>query len=328
MAGVAAISVIALAMLGTVAQEASAHSTSLGSQHPTARGIRTLTILRASPKTVSSGGSVAITATVSPGFLVAPWATVTFMDVTNRTSLGIAGPDRRCFLIPRGCPMTITIPASDLAPGANRITGTYSGDIVEAPSHGSVVVTYTNSDPTVTTTCPAGSSSCQTGTDVSEDGTASASMTTSGTATGTETLSLSFQTTELPCSTQGTGDPVVFSATNAPSEKSVTYTIFGTPADIANQDYGDAGNICLGSTQPFTTAGGTPAVLTDGLYYGLLPECETPEITADTRSDSSSNDVPPCVEYATFTPSSEGGPPLDEYTEYFVVTAADPRASN
>src|SRR5581483_5315253 len=140
---------------------------------------------------------------------------------------------------------------------ANTITGAYSGDVAETPSSDSIVITKTTTttNPTVTTTCEAGSPQCVTPTDTSIDGTAAASIGTFETNPETETISVSFQTGELLCSTPDTGDPLVFSSTNAPSSKIVTYIVFGTAADIANAAYGTAGNICYGSPEQFITKG-------------------------------------------------------------------------
>jgi len=209
--------------------------------------------------------------------------------------------------------MTLSVRANRLKLGPNTITGTFTGDIAETPSSGSIVITRTKTEtnPTVTTTCQTGAPNCETPTDTSVDGTAAAQISTLQTVGATETISLSFQTTELPCSTPGTGDPLVFSSTNAPSSKLVTYTVYGTAADIANDTYGTEGNICLGSTQPFITKGFTPPVLVDGLYYGLLPDCVPSDV------------VPPCADPATFQSGGESGE--DQYTQPAVVSADDPK---
>jgi hypothetical protein len=302
----AAVSATLLTVLGGVAQAASAETD-------------TQTVLTATTQTVGPGGSVRITATVYPGIFVTPSGAVTFKNTTTNSRLGKVQPGRKCLLTSDPCPMSITVRANRLKLGPNTITGAYSGDIAETPSSDSIVITRTKTatNPTVTTTCQTGDPDCETGTDTSVDGTASGQISTFNTVGATETISVSFQTTELPCSTPATGDPLVFSSTNAPSEKFVTYSVFGTAADIANQAYGTEGNVCFGSPEQFITKGFTPPVLgPDGLYYGLLPECSSNEV------------VPPCVESASFQPGGEGGPSEDEYTENVVVTAADPRISN
>ncbi len=312
-AGFAAASATLLAVAGGVAQQASADTTPNSAATP----IPTQTVLTASSDTIGLTGSVRITATVYPGIIVTPSGGVTFRNATTHSRLGTVKPGRKCLLSNAPCPMSITVRASRFRLGANTITANYSGDIGETPSSDSMVITKGTSDPTVTTTCTAGETQCQTPTDTSVDGTAAASIVTFGDITApTETISLSFQTTPLPCSTPETGDALVFSSTNAPNSKIVTYTVFGTAADVANAAYGTAGNICLGSTEPFITKGFTPPVLVDGLYYGLLPAC------------APNNVVPPCLQPATFTPAGEGGPPQDEYAENAIVTAADPRMTH
>ena len=318
-ARLAALSATWLAVLGGVAQAASAHTTGAGTTSPAPAVLTpTQTVLTAPTDTVGPGGSVKVTATVYPGIFVTPTGGVTFTDDTTHTRLGKVSPGRKCLLLSSDpCPMSITIHAARLKPGANTITGTYSGGIAETGSSDSIVITRVKTNPTVTTTCAQGETQCQTSTDTSIDGTASASIATFGEITApTETISLSFQTTELPCSTPDTGDALVFSSTNAPNSKIVTYTVFGTAADVANAAYGAAGNICLGSTQPFVTKGFIPPVFVDGLYYGLLPACSPDYV------------VPPCLEPATFTPAGEEGPPEDEYVEDAIVTAADPRMTH
>jgi hypothetical protein len=312
----AALSATLLTVLGGIAQTASA-DTSRGATSPSPSAqTATQTVLSASSDTVGPGGSVKVTATVYPGIFVTPSGGVVFKDTTNKVRLGEVKPGKKCILTDQPCPLSITVRASRLKLGTNTITGTFTGDIAETGSSGSIQITRTRTatDQTVTTTCTQGETVCQTPTDTSVDGTASASIVTFGGITApTETISLSFQPTELPCSTPATGDPLVFSSTNAPNSKIVTYTVFGAAADVANAAYGTAGNICLGSTAPFVTKGFTPPVLVDGLYYGLLPACD-PNVV-----------VPPCLEPATFTPAGEDGPSQDEYTEDAIVTASDPR---
>jgi hypothetical protein len=315
----AAVSATLLTVLGGVAQAASADASRAGAATPSAAApTPTQTVLTASSDSVGTGGSVKITATVYPGIFVTPSGGVTFKDTTTHVRLGMVKPGKKCLLRREPCRMSITVHANRLKQGANTITGSFSGDISETPSSGSIVITRGNANPTVTTTCAPDSPECVTPTDDSDDGTAAASIGTFEPNGQTETISVSFQTTELPCSTPATGDPLVFSSTNAPSEKFVTYSVFGTAADIANQAYGSAGNICFGSPEPFVTKGFAPPVLgPDGLLYGLLPDCNPNDV------------VPPCIESASFQPGGEGdGPSEDEYTENVVVTAADPRMSN
>lgn len=300
----AALSATVLTVLGGVAQAASAETD-------------TQTVLTATTQTVGPGGSVRITATVYPGIFVTPSGAVTFKDTTTHTRLGKVQPGRSCLLTSEPCAMSITVHANRLKLGPNTITGAYSGDIGETPSSDSIVITRTKTatNPTVTTTCQTGDPDCETSTDTSIDGTAAAQISTFNTVGATETISLSFQTTELPCSTPATGDPLVFSSTNSPSEKIVTYSVFGAAADIADQAYGTEGNVCYGSPVTFITKGFVPPVLgSDGLYYGLLPECSSTEV------------VPPCTEAASFQSGDEGGE--DQYTQTVIVTADDPRMSH
>jgi hypothetical protein len=316
-ARVAIVTASLLVAAGGVAPVAFAKQSGLGPPPPPPP-ITTQTGLTASPGTVATDRSVKITATVSPGIVVTPSGSVIFTDTTTGTRLGTVKPGRRCLLVKGPCAVRISVRGSRLAPGPNTITGAYSGDIVELPSSGSVIVTRSDSNPTVVTTCPAGSPFCITNTDTSVDGTADALIATYETTQATETLSVSFQTTELPCSTPDTGDPVVFSSTNAPSEKYVTYDVYGTAADIANEAYGTAGNICYESPELFITKDYRPPILgPDGEYYGLLPSC------------AQVGDAPPCIESASFQEGGQpDGPSEDEYTENVIVTAADPRISN
>jgi hypothetical protein len=310
-ARLAAVSATLLAVLGGVAQSASAHATSATIANQT----QTQTVLTASSDTIGTTGSVKLTATVYPGIIVTPSGGVTFRNATTHARLGMVKPGKKCLLSNAPCPMSLTVKAGRFKLGPNTITAAYSGDIAETPSSDSLVITKGDTNPTVTTTCTQGQTQCTTPTDSSIDGTASASISTFGDITApTETISLSFQTGELPCSTPDTGDALVFSSTNAPNSKIVSYTVFGTAADVANAAYGTAGNICLGSTAPFITEGFTPPVFVDGLYYGLLPACAPNDV------------VPPCLEPATFTEGSEGG--QDEYAENAIVTAADPRMTH
>jgi hypothetical protein len=306
------ISVTLLTALGGVAHTASAATSSKTHPAPPPSKTASNTTLTASPSTVATGDTVTLTAAVFPGIFVVPPASVVFTDTTTQTTLGTATVKKKCVLIKNECMLSITVPATSLAEGANSITGSYSGGLGTLPSSGTVIVTRTDSNPTVTTTCEAGSSQCVTPVDNSVDGTAAATIGTFTTNSQDETISVSFQTDELPCSTPDTGDPLVFSSTNAPSSKIVTYTVFGTAADIANAAYGTAGNICFGSPEKFITKGFGPPVLgSDGLYYGLLPECSPNEV------------VPPCAESASFQAGGEDGE--DEYTQTAVVTANDPR---
>jgi hypothetical protein len=222
-----------------------------------------------------------------------------------------------CLLIVAPCTVSISVPGSDLGPGPNTITGSYSGNILQAPSTGEVIV-----DGASVTTCTAGSESCITPTVTSADGSAGAFISTPGPSTGTETIDISFQTQELDCSTPDIGgDPVVFSATNAGGVKDVQYDVYGTAANNADTAYIGAqeldGWVCYESPASFTTDTGAPATLgSDGLYYGILPDC-----TGDDGPDPSNV---PCFNGAAYY-TVDG---TAAFTDFIVVSQNDPKASN
>jgi hypothetical protein len=280
----------------------------------------TQTVLTSSASSVTTGQSVTVTATLHPGILVTSFGSVTFTDTTNGTALGTVKPATRCLFSFKPCVVTITIAASSLANGPNTIVGAYSGDIVEAPSSGQIVITANLGAPTTTTTCMgAYYEYCDTGTVTSPDATASADISTLNPATGSGTISISFTTVPLPCSTSPLeGDVLVFSATNAGSFKLITYTVYGAAADALNADYPAGDHLCYESPNEFTTLGGTPAPESGGQYYGLLPVC-----VGGGEGTPATNE--PCIDETSFY--NPGGTP-DTYTDTFETTAADPRASN
>jgi hypothetical protein len=280
----------------------------------------TQTVLTSSASSVSTGQSVTVTATLHPGILVDSYGSVTFTDTTNGTVLGTVKPATRCLFSFKPCVVTSTIPASSLANGSNTIVGTYSGDIIEAPSSGQIVITANLGPPATTTTCGGGDGYCDTPIVTSPDGTAGAYISTSDPTTGSETISISFTTVPLPCSTSPLeGDALVFSATNAGSYKLITYRVYGAAADALNADYPDGDHLCYESPNEFTTQAGTPAPESGGQYYGLLPEC-----VGEGEGTPATND--PCIDSWFFYPGDT--PSGDTYSDTFETTAADPRASN
>lgn len=281
----------------------------------------TQTVLTSSASSVTTGQSVTVTATLHPGILVTSVGSVTFTDTTNHTVLGTVKPATRCLFSFKPCVVTITIPASSLANGPNTIVGTYSGDIIEAPSSGQIVITANLGPPTTTTTCAGGNGGfCDTTLVTSPDGTTSANISTANPTAGSETISVSFTTVPLPCSTSPLdGDVLVFSATNAGSYKLITYAVSGAAADALNADYPDGGHLCYESPNEFTTLAGTPAPESGGEFYGLLPEC-----VGEGEGTPATND--PCIDESYFYPGESSGG--DTYTDTFETTAADPRASN
>jgi hypothetical protein len=281
----------------------------------------TTTVLTSSASSVTTGQSVTVTATLHPGVLVTSYGSVTFTDTTNDTVLGTVKPATRCLFSFKPCVVTIMVPASSLANGPNTIVGTYSGDIIEAPSSGQIVITADLGPTTTTTTCEgADSGYCDTTLMTSPDGTTSADIFTSDPTSGSETISESFTTVPLPCSTSPLeGDVLIFSATNAGSYKLITYTVSGAAADALNADYPDGDNLCYESPNEFTTLAGTPAPESGGEYYGLLPVC-----IGETEGTPATNE--PCIDDSYFYPGET--PSGDTYTDTFETDAADPRASN
>ena len=303
-----------LVVLGALACTAWSAS---GPQHappPPPPRLPTQTVLTSSASSVTTGQSVTVSATLHPGILVTSYGSVTFTDTTNGTVLGTVKPATRCLFSLKPCVVTITIPASSLANGPNTIVGTYSGDIVEAPSSGQIVITA-NLGAYSTTTCAGGDGGyCNTGTVPSPDGTTGADISTSNPMSGSETISISFTTVPLPCSTLPLeGDVLVFSATNAGSYKLITYRVYGAAADALSDSDGD---LCYESPNQFTTLAGTLAPESGGEYYGLLPEC-----VGEGEGTPATNE--PCLDESVFYP----GEP-QTYTDTFETTAADPRASN
>lgn len=278
----------------------------------------TQTVLTSSASSVTTGQSVTVSATLHPGLLVTSYGSVTFTDTTNHTVLGTVKPATRCLFSFKPCVVTITIPVSSLANGPNTIVGTYSGDIIEAPSSGQIVITANLGPPPTTTCASAASGFCDTGTVTSPDGTTGADILTSNPTAGSETISISFTTVPLPCSTSPLeGDVLVFSATNAGSYKLITYRVYGAAADALSDSDGD--HLCYESPNAFTTLAGTPAPESGGEYYGLLPVC-----AGEGEGTPATND--PCIDSSTFYPGAT--PSGNTYTDTFETTAADPRASN
>jgi hypothetical protein len=294
-----------------------------GPRHPPPPPPRlpTQTVLTSSASSVTTGQSVTVSATLHPGVLVTSYGSVTFTDSTNDTVLGTVKPATRCLFSFKPCVVTSTIPASSLANGSNTIVGTYSGDIIEAPSSGQIVITANLGTPPAITTCASSDSGfCDTPIVTSPDGTTGAYIDTSDPTNGSETISISFTTVPLPCSTSPLeGDALVFSATNAGSYKLITYRVMGAAADALNADYPDGGHLCYESPNEFTTLAGTPAPESGGQFYGLLPEC-----VGEGEGTPATND--PCIDSWFFYPGDT--PSGDTYSDTFETTAADPRASN
>ncbi len=296
-----------------------------------AKGFRlpTKTQLSTSSSTLSVGQSATITATVIPGVLVLSHGSVAFTDTTNNTALGTARPTSRCLLVFKPCTMTIVVPASSLAAGANTISGTYSGDLFEAPSTGTVVVTLNSG--TTTTPCVG---PCNTGTQTSSDGSSSYDITSTGT---NGSITAGFTTTPLPCSTSGVGsslgDVVVFSSTGLTTNKVVYYDVYGSAADTLYGDYPNGPNLCYDSPVQFETINGSPATPDgSGGYYGLLHGCDYP---GDVMVLGQATN-PPCVAQYTYTSGATPevltgasiSPGESDLETVFETNASDPRASN
>lgn len=284
----------------------------------------TQTVLNGSSISVSPGGSVTITATIHPGLLSATvgglsYGSVSFIDTTDETPLG-SEPVSGCVpaASPTPCVVSIVVPATSLISGENTITGTYSGDRLQSPSTGTLLVSEGQSGGG-TTTC---STSCNTGTVFSDDGTTSLEISAPAGSDGS--ITDSFSTTPLACSTPGVGttlgDTIVFSATGLTGNKTIDYDVYGSAADALDALYGGGEHLCYDSPEEFTTLGGSPAAPDgSGGFDGLLPQCKL-------RLGGHGNGTapnPPCVDYAKFTTGE-----VDTYVEQFETTASDPRATN
>lgn len=297
--------------------------------------IPTTTALVASPSAVDTSGSVTLTASVHPGFLVGPIGNVKFTDSTKSTLLGTIKPKLACLLHPQPCVATLTVSASVLAAGPNTIVATYSGGLFTKPSSGSANVFVGTQN-----TCQAGSGTCTTNTS-SSDGTSSATISSTAPGAGTETVQAFFDDESPPCPKVGAGDTLVYSVTNPGGQsKTVTLVLTGAAADQEHQfDPGSFGNVCFGATSPFVTnTGGQATQGPDGLFYGNLPLCDDEDGDNDNEDGESGGNlvVPagafPCINFvdarkdtwATYTPGS--GTTQSTYTESFTTTATDPKA--
>ena len=176
--------------------------------------------------------------------------------------------------------------------------------------------------------CASGGSTCQTSFcfGASNDGTTDAFIS----APGASSITIGFTTQLMPCSRPNTGDTVIFTATGATADKTVTYDVYGAAADQTNAD---GGSVCYGSLSPFTTASGQPAQLgPGGLYYGLLQQC--------TFEGEGPPNVP-CVQNSYYLPSGECGdaevssPPgsggagcPSQYTDVIDTSPGDPQAGH
>jgi hypothetical protein len=287
-----------------------------------------LTTLTNDATDVLPDGSTTVNAAVRPGFLVQPTGSVTFTDTTNGTALGSVPLGSSCYLHTGPCTTSISVPAASLAAGTNVITGTYSGDQWQRPSAGTTILfleTQTTTDGVTTTTC---GYTCDTGTQSSSDGTTSVDITAP--ADSDATITDSFTTDELPCSTSGGGDTVIFSATGLTANKIVFMQAIGDAADTLESIYFGGEHVCFESPRVFTTEPGTPPATLDpttGLYDGLLPQCVEPGGGGEARRDYWGHALnPPCVDFSEF--DIVGGDSPDVYNQQFETTASDPRASN
>jgi hypothetical protein len=280
--------------------------------------IPTHTALSTSAIAIGASQSATVTARILPGLLVGPNGAVNFTDATTDVVLDTEHPVSSCLLLFKPCLATITVPGSSLAPGPNEIVGAYSGDLVEAPSSGTVFV-YLG----VETVCGS-KGSCEASA-TSADGTAAVEISTPPPASGTEQVVISFGTQPLPCSTPGTGDTLAFTVTGAGGQKTIGYDLFGAAAQAA-EAANPSGYLCFGSPTVFTTASGAPATLaSDGLYYGPLPACDGTGV-GSSGLGAPAPPVPPClVGGPQYTPSTTSPA---EYAQTFITTAADPRAGN
>jgi hypothetical protein len=297
--------------------------------------VPTTTTLVASPSAVSPSGSTTLTASVRPGLLVGPIGNVKFTDSTNGALLGTVKPKLACLLHLQPCVATITVSASALAAGDNKIVADYSGGPFTKPSSGSADVFVGTQN-----TCQSGSGQCTTST-TSSDGSTSATINSTAPGSGTETVQAFFDSETPPCAEVGAGDTLVYSVTNPGGQtKTVTLTLTGAAADQEHQlDPDSLGNVCFGAPSPFeTNTGGQATQGPDGLFYGNLPLCDDQDGDNDNANNESGGHlvVPagsfPCINFvnaqqdtwATYTPGSEGTP--STYTESFTTTASDPKA--
>ncbi len=285
--------------------------------HHHGRHQSTSVVVSTSSDAISATQSATITATVSASWRSGLRGDVRFADTTNNTVLGTARLSR-CWAWSRSCKATITVVGSALSAGENVVVATYPGGRWSDPSGTGYLYEGTG------TACAANSGACDAFA-ASADGSADAFVDTNSPASGTEQIVISFGTTQLPCTTPGTGDLLAFTVTNAGTgQKQIQYDALGTAADNAEAAHPN-GYVCYESPTTFTTASGAPATQEpDGSFYGVLPMC--------TYSDSYSEDQgegpalnPPCLARVAFSNDNEGP---DSYSTYVTTTQNDPRATH
>lgn len=287
-----------------------------------------ITRLTTSSTDVLPDGSVTLTATVRPGFLVEAPATVTFADTTTGAALGSVPVTATCYLVSGPCQIQTDVDSSSLAAGVNIVTATYSGDRWERSSAGTVLLfqeTQTTTDGVTTTDC---GYDCDTGVQTSSDETTNLDI--SAPAGPNATITDSFTTDPLPCTTSGGGDTVIFSATGLDANKIVFLQAVGTSAETLFDIYDGGEHVCFEQPRPFTTQYGSPPATIDpatGLYAGILPPCEERGGGDGTRNGPWGHALnPPCEDFAEFDTGGDDG--IDLYNQQFETSASDPRASN
>lgn len=276
------------------------------------------------------GGQASVSASVKPGVLVGSAGTVAFTDTTTGTALGTVPVGSDCFFRFAPCVVSTTVDSTQLAAGANTITASYSGGFFLAPSSGSAELdleSQSTTDGTTTTNC---AYDCTTGEVTSSDDTTNVFIT--GVAGSSATVTESFSTDPLPCTTDDDednpiGDPVIFTSSGVTSNKTIFYQVSGEAADELEDIYEGGENLCYESPNEFTTASGSPAQIDelDGLYYGILPQCQLPSNSGEEGFDGDALN-PPCEDFSEFYDAGGDGPDL--YNQQAEVTAGDPKMSN
>ena len=272
------------------------------------------------------GDEVTVEAVVRPGFLVLSGGEFQFTDETTDTALETVPMPSTCFLHFTTCAVFTDVDSSQLDPGANTITGSYSGNFFLAPSSGTAQLfleSQTTTDGVTTTEC---GDACVTDGQTSSDETTEAYISAAAGSSASVTEQFSSSTT-LPCTTTGGGDILIFSSTGITSNKTILLQAIGADADTLESVYFGGEHLCYESPTVFTTAGGTAATIdpTTGLYAGILPQCQLPSGGGESGYDGDATN-PPCEDFSEFYNAGGEGPDL--YNQQFETTAADPRASN
>ncbi len=310
----------------------------VGASPASAAGILpTTTSVVASPASsainpIPFGKLVTLTATVGPlDLLITPSGSVTFSIVSNGYTVPLASPKlSSCIILLSKCTASASV---ELPSGTWVVTGSYSGDLLSATSSGAttVVVAPEPTSPLFNEeqqTCVNDPCYNEYFPDPETSNTGS-SIQFQGTFTDYDfSVDDGFSNPSLTCDNlPGVPDAVwnVTAVDPSGQQKEVAYTVYGTPAQTLEDQWGDdifntlsPDNSneadCYGSATEFLTAAGTPAPLVNGLFQGLLPFCAG-------FDDSGQAPNPPCVWYTDFGATESG----TFYTINLQVSAPDPQ---